>query len=169
MWEYRYADELYHFGTKGMKWGVKRYQNKDGSLTAKGERRYYNEDGSLTRHGKSAVKARSLSRDVQEEHLAKLHDSKPKKPDDPNVNYFSYDKQYSRGRKYVKQLSKEILNGTVTSFVEKSNGKRTNVKTKKGVVIRDKDGNRVSAYDYDKAQNIVRRYYGYRIRTGDWS
>lgn len=33
-------NELYHWGVKGMKWGVRRYQNKDGSLTKAGERRY---------------------------------------------------------------------------------------------------------------------------------
>ena len=32
--------ELYHWGVKGMKWGVRRYQNKDGSLTAAGKRRF---------------------------------------------------------------------------------------------------------------------------------
>lgn len=31
--------ELYHWGIKGMKWGVRRYQNKDGSLTAAGKKR----------------------------------------------------------------------------------------------------------------------------------
>lgn len=33
-------NELYHYGTKGMKWGVRRYQNKDGSLTPAGKKRY---------------------------------------------------------------------------------------------------------------------------------
>ena len=35
-----YQNELYHHGVKGMKWGVRRYQNKDGSLTAAGKKRY---------------------------------------------------------------------------------------------------------------------------------
>ena len=33
-------DELEHHGIPGMKWGVRRFQNKDGSLTAAGEKRY---------------------------------------------------------------------------------------------------------------------------------
>lgn len=32
-------DELYRFGVKGMKWGVRRYQNEDGSLTSLGKKR----------------------------------------------------------------------------------------------------------------------------------
>lgn len=31
--------ELYHYGIKGQKWGVRRYQNKDGSLTPAGKKR----------------------------------------------------------------------------------------------------------------------------------
>ena len=34
------STELYHHGIKGQKWGVRRYQNPDGSLTAAGQRHY---------------------------------------------------------------------------------------------------------------------------------
>ena len=32
-------NELYHYGVKGMQWGVRRYRNEDGSLTSAGKRR----------------------------------------------------------------------------------------------------------------------------------
>lgn len=37
MGNYNYTDELYHYGVKRMKCGVKRYQRTDGSLTVAGK------------------------------------------------------------------------------------------------------------------------------------
>ena len=42
MWQYNNTNELCHFGIKGMKWGVRRYQNEDGSLTPAGKKHYGN-------------------------------------------------------------------------------------------------------------------------------
>ena len=42
MWQYNNTPELYHFGIKGQKWGVRRFQNEDGSLTEAGKKRYNN-------------------------------------------------------------------------------------------------------------------------------
>ncbi len=47
-----YNNELYHHGIKGQKWGVRRYQNADGSYTASGRKRY----------GISSEKYKSLSK-----------------------------------------------------------------------------------------------------------
>ena len=40
-------DELYHHGIKGQKWGIRRYQNEDGSLTYRGKMRYIKDSKSV--------------------------------------------------------------------------------------------------------------------------
>lgn len=49
-------DQIVHYGIRGMKWGVRRYQNDDGSLTSAGKKRYNPTKMDEVRFGKKGAK-----------------------------------------------------------------------------------------------------------------
>lgn len=50
--------ELYHWGIKGMKWGVRRYRNEDGTLTETGKKRYSDDEPEQLGYKSTGLKAR---------------------------------------------------------------------------------------------------------------
>ena len=58
--------ELYHYGVKGMRWGVRRYQNQNGSLTNAGKKRYKATRGDFEKQflGSNGDKADKMYNDV---------------------------------------------------------------------------------------------------------
>ena len=65
--------ELMHHGIKGMHWGVRRYQNKDGSLTDAGRKRINQLDSEYQR-----LTGKKLSKS-SESNTVKKTSAKPKK------------------------------------------------------------------------------------------
>ena len=131
---------LSHHGILGMKWGVRRYQNKDGSLTAAGMKRYgYGPNGEIVKKGAIDKafdrKAEKLSRKTGSGDTMKALDSdssvtKRVKNDYNNLSEAEFFKKYSvtkeRYRKRVNKYGDPYTNSPLAKLGKKLAEKNRN-------------------------------------------
>ena len=132
-------NELMHWGIKGMKWGVRRYQNRDGSLTPAGRKRYDKEMAKLKEEEKIAknklrTQAKINKLEEKRKEVEALKSGKPlpkaaQKTSGPSLKDMSDDElrrvvnrvlleqqynkmrpeQVSAGKKFVDKIMKDVV------------------------------------------------------------
>ena len=103
MWYVKPKDELCHHGIKGQKWGVRRFQNPDGTLTAEGKKRYQKQF--YTR-----MKAGTLTdEDITKTNAYKKVSSAAKRSEKLGEQY--YELYYERSAKAEEIAGKKVAEG----------------------------------------------------------
>ncbi len=122
---YKGDDELVHWGVRGMRWGVRRYQNKDGTLTAAGkkklraetakvrEQEQVNKNRKATQTKLDRLAARKKAADDEKKALDKNDATKKSKGKKDNPN------DVKNAKKAVKDMTnEELANAIVRSRLE---------------------------------------------------
>jgi hypothetical protein len=109
------TNELYHHGVKGQRWGFRRYQNEDGSLTAAGKKRY---SDNSTSSSESASTHKKVSEMTDEELRAKLN--RINMEDQYAAAMAKRDtKKISRAQKVAADLAEQAVRKIATTGIEK--------------------------------------------------
>ena len=131
-------NELYHHGIKGQRWGVRRYQNYDGSYTQAGMKRYnsalekYNKKSEIANEVKNRYKSGNASK--EEYRLARANAKQSKKELNKHYKHLRQDKLadqgkilYREGRRitYDAQTAAAVQTGaSIASYVLYNSGKQ---------------------------------------------
>lgn len=94
-------DYLQHYGIKGMHWGIRRFQNADGSLTSAGKKRYGSGEGTGSERKERIIDGRKIAKGaVMAASIA-------------GAAYL-----YSKNRTAVNAVIKKMAKNTATNFVK---------------------------------------------------
>lgn len=124
---------LSHAGIKGMKWGVRRYQNKDGSLTPEGKKRYGVDEASDSHGDYKTARSKSVRKMSDQELRAAL-------------NRVQMEQQYSQITAVQKSAGRKWIEGVLAET-----GK--NIATKTFTAVGQTAVNAGLSYGASKAKN----------------
>ena len=127
MWQYQNTDELYHHGVPGQRWGFRRYQNPDGTLTPAGRRRanklaekYAKVTGKKlivkkrSVQGNEKPKPKTISEMSNQEIQAKINRMRLEDTYMSMIASRAPKPQVSRGKKFINNIKRNVIAPALT-------------------------------------------------------
>lgn len=127
-------NELQHHGIKGMKWGVRRYRNRDGSLTPAGKKRYSDSTPAHEHHTRvyDGKKASQLSDQELRDRLNRLNMEKQynqlTQQETKSGKKFIKEVMYNAGKQVASEQAKKYMTIGVTFVAGLATKKLKNMK-----------------------------------------
>ena len=139
-----YGDYLAHHGVKGQKWGVRRYQNTDGSLTEEGKKKYYADANEAISKNKRAL---AVLKDY--ERMAETGSLKSKYQEVNDII------KAERGRGYTDAQLRASLNVTISNMDALRNANEKSIEYEQKMKDFVKSNERVTLKDIQKYNKRV--------------
>ena len=156
------SEELAHHGILGMKWGVRRFQNKDGSLTAAGKKRY-GSDGDEADSSGSGGKAqgkKSRPKKISEMSDAELRQRLNRLQMEKQLKQLMSEQEaekQKKGESFVKKTAKDFIQTAISGRVEKWAKNLGEVKKKEGPTTKIDPKKNPGEYSDKELNDILNR------------
>lgn len=105
---------LYHHGILGQKWGVRRFQNKNGALTSAGKARYANSNGKPKPSPHSAEAKRADLKNIDTLSTAQLKKKIERLQMEKQLRELT-ESEVNSGRTYAKKIMKDVGSKVITT------------------------------------------------------
>lgn len=169
--DFKMDNELYHFGIKGQRWGVRRYQNPDGSLTALGKKKYGTKSNfEKVQAAKKAASGSKIKAQLDREKAnartqAEIEKYRKKAAKKLGKGEDSEDKNDDSGgeKNEKKKTGKQMSNEELRTATERINLERNYAEAQKNYIMTNQQLAQLQPQKVSKGKEFAKKIWNYAV------